>query len=67
MAISKLLRIPQEVALAKVKREINTVDANTQEVLAVQQNTADFYVRNGLIPRPLKAGTFIDLSLSQEK
>lgn len=66
-AISKLLRIPQEVALAKVQRELNTIDADTQEVLAVQQNTADFYVRNGLIPRPLKADTFIDLSLSEGK
>ncbi|WLS80064.1 aliphatic sulfonate ABC transporter substrate-binding protein [Erwinia pyri] len=66
-AISKLLRIPQEVALAKVKREGNTVDTDTQEVLAVQQNTADFYLRNRLIPRPLKAESFIDLSLSEEK
>lgn len=66
-AISKLLRIPQEVALAKVKREINTVDVDKQQVLAVQQNTADFYVRNGLIPQPLKAEKFIDLSLSEQK
>lgn len=66
-SIGKLLRIPQDVALAKVKREINTVDSNSQEVLAIQQNTADFYVKNGLIPKPLKAAAFIDLSLSQGK
>lgn len=66
-AISKLLRIPQDVALAKVKREINTVDSDSAEVLAIQQNTADFYVKNGLIPKPLKAASFIDLSLSQGK
>ncbi|WP_433977393.1 hypothetical protein [Erwinia sp. E_sp_B01_9] len=53
--------------MAKVKREINTVDSNSQEVLAIQQNTADFYVKNGLIPKPLKAASFIDLSLSQGK
>ncbi|WP_380179629.1 aliphatic sulfonate ABC transporter substrate-binding protein [Kalamiella sp. sgz302252] len=65
--ISKLLRIPQEVALAKVQREVNTVVDNQQQVLAVQQATADLYVKNGLIPASLKADTFIDLSLSQEK
>jgi sulfonate transport system substrate-binding protein len=66
-SISKLLRIPQDVALAKVKREVNSVDTNRQDVVAVQQNTADFYVKNGLIPAPLKAASFIDLSLSQGK
>lgn len=65
--ISKLLRIPQDVALAKVNREGNTVDSDSAEVLAVQQNTADFYLRNGLIPKPLKTASFIDLSLSQGK
>lgn len=66
-SISKLLRIPQDVALLKVKREINTVVTDTQRVLAVQQNTADFYVKNGLIPKPLKAVSFIDLTVSQGK
>lgn len=66
-SISKLLRIPQDVALSKVEREVNTVDSNQQQVLAVQQNTADFYVKNGLIPKPLTAASFIDLSLSQGK
>ncbi|WP_240116255.1 ABC transporter substrate-binding protein [Erwinia endophytica] len=66
-SISKLLRIPQDVALAKVQREINTVDSNQQQVLAIQQNTADRYVKNGLIPKPLTAASFIDLSLSQDQ
>ena len=65
--IGKLLRIPQEVALSKVQREVNTVVSNQQQVLAVQQNTADLYVKNGLIPQPLRATTFIDLGLAQEK
>ncbi|WP_067705849.1 aliphatic sulfonate ABC transporter substrate-binding protein [Erwinia sp. ErVv1] len=66
-SISKLLRIPQAVALLKVKREVNSIDDNSQEVLKVQQNTADLYVKNGLIPKPLSAAAFIDLSLSQRK
>lgn len=66
-SIAKLLRIPQEVALQKVKREINTVVSNKAQVLAIQQNTADFYAKNGLIPKPLKAESFIDLSLSAGK
>ncbi|WP_034916244.1 MULTISPECIES: ABC transporter substrate-binding protein [Erwinia] len=66
-AIARLLRIPQEVALLKVKRELNQVEPDTQAVLAVQQNTADLYLKNGLIPKPIEAKTFIDLSLSQGK
>ncbi len=66
-SISALLRIPQEVALLKVKREVNTVDSDQQEVLAVQQKTADLYVKNGLIPKPLTAASFIDLHFSQGK
>ncbi len=66
-SISKLLRIPQAVALLKVKREVNSIDDNSQEVLKVQQNTADLYVKNGLIPKPLSAAAFVDLSLSQRK
>ncbi|WP_345828463.1 aliphatic sulfonate ABC transporter substrate-binding protein [Erwinia sp. HDF1-3R] len=66
-SISKLLRIPQAVALLKVKREVNSIDDNSQEVLKVQQNTADLYVTNGLIPKPLSAAAFVDLSLSQRK
>ncbi|MFU9138240.1 aliphatic sulfonate ABC transporter substrate-binding protein [Erwinia tasmaniensis] len=66
-SISKLLRIPQAVALLKVKREVNSIDDNSPEVLKVQQNTADLYVKNGLIPKPLSAAAFVDLSLSQRK
>lgn len=65
--ISKILRIPPEVALAKVQREVNTVVDDQRQVLAVQQGTADLYVKTGLIPQPLKADAFIDLRLSQEK
>lgn len=65
-AIAGLLKLPEDVALAKVRREVNTVETSLAQVQALQQATIDLYQRQGLIPERLKAGELIDAGSFQE-
>ncbi|MCU5771369.1 aliphatic sulfonate ABC transporter substrate-binding protein [Erwiniaceae bacterium BAC15a-03b] len=61
-SISKLLRLPESVALLKVKRELSQPLNNQQQALQIQQATADRYLQAGLIPHAVEAKGFVDLN-----
>jgi len=61
-SISKLLRLPDSVALLKVKRERSEPFKDQQQAIQIQQATADRYLQAGLIPHALQAKDFVDLN-----
>lgn len=58
--LAELLKLPQDVALAKVQREVNGPVTDVQQVLALQQSTIDLYQQLGLIPAGFPASQVID-------
>ena len=62
--ISKLLRIPEPVALSKVQREANGPVADLLSIRAQQQATIDLYVQSGLIKKGFAAGDLLDASFA---
>lgn len=64
LVISKLLRIPEPVALSKVQREANGPVADLLSIRAQQQATIDLYVQSGLIKKGFAAGDLLDASFA---
>lgn len=60
--IAKLLRLPDEVALNKVRRETNTPVSSLSAVLNTQQGTIDTFIASGLIKPGLKATQLVESS-----
>lgn len=62
--IAKLLRIPETVALAKVRRESNGPVNDLASIRAQQQATIDLYAQTGLIKKGFAADELLDASFA---
>ena len=61
-SIASLLKLPEDVALGKVQREVNTPETRLATVRKLQQATIDLYQREGLIPKAFAADGVIDVA-----
>ncbi|SDP68546.1 sulfonate transport system substrate-binding protein [Rhodoferax sp. OV413] len=62
--IAKLVGIPEDVALAKQRREGHAPLKIDDSILRLQQATVDLYVASGLIPKRLEAQQLLDTSFN---
>lgn len=62
--IAKLLRIPETVALAKVRRESNGPVTDFAAIRTQQQATIDLYAQTGLIKKSFAADDLLDASFA---
>jgi sulfonate transport system substrate-binding protein len=62
--IAKLVGIPEDVALAKQRREGHAPLKIDEHILHLQQATIDLYATSGLIPKRLEASQLIDASFN---
>ncbi len=58
--IANLLKMPEDIAFSKQRREVMAPQPIDAEVHALQQMFIDLYFDNGLIARKIEAGTILD-------
>ena len=66
-AISKLLRVPEEVALGKVQREGNAPIEDSARIQTMQEQTIKLYSEAGLIPKVFSANSVLDSSFGSKQ
>ncbi|GGJ84817.1 aliphatic sulfonate ABC transporter substrate-binding protein [Pseudomonas matsuisoli] len=66
-SIASLLKLPEDVALGKVQREVNVPETDLTQVRALQQATINLYQREGLIPKTFPADSVIEAAFFEEK
>ncbi|WP_202988034.1 aliphatic sulfonate ABC transporter substrate-binding protein [Pseudomonas typographi] len=63
-AIAQLLRLPETVALSKVRRESNAPVLDAAAIRDQQQSTIDLYAKTGLIKQRLNADDLLDTTFT---